>query len=120
MTSSPPTALTTTALCTLALLLVVGAAACDRTTLGATHGRAYRDVFARQAVDPQAGERPRNARVFHGLDSQEASIVAKTYRKGLGPKESGDGQQAPMLMMAPGGSGARDTRYMPPPSVPER
>jgi hypothetical protein len=119
MTPFPRTDLTRIALCSLATLLMVGVAACDRTTLGATHSRAYRDIFARQALDPGAGEKPRSARVFQGLDSQEASIVAKTYRKGLSPRESGEGQQAPMVLMAPR-AGMRDTGNMPPPSVPDR
>ncbi|HET6284643.1 MAG TPA: hypothetical protein VFH73_27045 [Polyangia bacterium] len=119
MTLSPRTDLTRIAVVALAMLLMAGAAACDRTNLGANHGRAYRQLFARQAVDPLAGEKPRSARVFQGLDSQEASIVARTYRKGLAPKEAAEGQQAPMLMMAPR-AGVRDTGNMPPPSVPDR
>ena len=109
-----------TLLAPLALVLLLGAAGCDRTYLGATHGRAYREVFARQAVDPLAGEKPRNTRVYQGLDSQEASIVAKTYRAGLAPKTAGDNQQSPMLLMAPRAGGGRDMGYLPPPSVPER
>jgi hypothetical protein len=119
MTYCPRIALPRIALPAIALLLAVGGVGCDRTNLSPNHGRAYREAFARQAVDPLAGEKPRNTRVFHGLDSQEASIVAKTYRKGLGPKESSEGQRAPMLLMAPGG-GTRDTGNMPPPSVPDR
>jgi len=119
MTYTPRIALPRIALPAIALLLAVGAVGCDRTNMGNTHGRAYREAFARQALDPLAGEKPRNARVFQGLDSQEASIVAKTYRKNLAPKESSDGQRQPMLLMAPGG-GARDLGNMPPPSVPDR
>lgn len=119
MTPSPRTNLTRIALVALAMLLMVGAAACDRTTMGPYHGRAYRELFARQALDPLAGEKPRSARVYQGLDSQEASIVARTYRKGLAPKEAAEGQQAPMLLMAPR-AGGRDTGNMPPPSVPDR
>jgi hypothetical protein len=119
MTYTPRIALHRITVPAIALLLAVGAVGCDRTNMGAAHGRAYREAFARQALDPLAGEKPRNGRVYQGLDSQEASIVARTYRRGLTPKESSDGQRAPMLLMAPGG-GTRDTGNMPPPSVPDR
>jgi hypothetical protein len=103
------------------LALSAAGAGCDRTTMGQKHGRAYHEAFARQAVDPTAGERPRNPRAFQGLDSQEAAIVAKTYRVGLAPKEGGGdyNTNAPMLLMAPQ-RGERDTNNMPPPSVPDR
>jgi hypothetical protein len=119
MTYTPRIALRRIAVPAIALLLAVGAAACDRTSMGAAHGRAYREAFARQALDPLAGEKPRSARAFQGLDSQEASIVARTYRRGLAPKETSDGQMQPMLLMSPG-AGARDTGNVPPASVPDR
>lgn len=101
-----------------ALLVLLGAGACDRTYMSASHGRAYRSVFARQAVDPLAGDKPRNAKLFNGLDSQEARIVAQTYRKGLAPKEGAPPDQ-PMVVVAPRGA-AREGGNMPPPSVPDR
>ena len=101
-----------------ALLILLGAGACDRTHLSANHSRSYRAVFARQAFDPLAGDKPRGAKLFNGLDSQEAAIVAKTYRKGLAPKE-GQADQQPMVLVAPRGA-ARESSNMPPPSVPDR
>jgi hypothetical protein len=108
----------------LTRLLVVGAAmaalcasaACDRTYMTPTHGRAYREAFAKQTVNP---DRQSEAKAVHGLDSQEAAIISASYRKALSPKdEAAANAQGPMLMYAP--RGAAGQQGMPPPSVPDR
>jgi hypothetical protein len=100
----------------LAFSLLLGTgAACDRTYLTPSHGRAYRQAFAVQTVNPG---RQTDATAVHGLDSQEAAIVAQTYRHNLAPKDQAaamsSGAGAP-LMYAPS-TAPRDN--MPPPSVP--
>lgn len=78
-------------------LLISGASACSRAHLTPTHGRAYREVFAAQDANPNR----KTAQSVNGLDSQEAAIIAGSYRKALAPKaEEGPGQQR-LLMVAP-------------------
>ena len=91
-------------------LLVLGVGCGSRATLTRTHGRAYREAFAKQAVNPNAG----GTAAKTGLDSHEAAAVVKSYRRGMEKGSSeGDGR---MILMSPqpGLGGA----YMPPPSVP--
>jgi hypothetical protein len=72
----------------LALALGSGLAACSRAHLTPTHGRAYRQVFVAQDANPNR----KATTSVNGLDSQEAAIIAGSYRKGLSPKvESGPG-----------------------------
>jgi hypothetical protein len=86
---------------------------CDRTYMTPSHGRAYRETFAAQTVNP---DRQTEARAVHGLDSQEAAIISASYRKALSPKdEAAAANSGPMLMYAPRGGGQQN---MPPPSVP--
>jgi hypothetical protein len=72
---------------TLGSILTLG---CDRTYLTPSHGRAYRETFAVQTVNPR---RHAEAKSVQGLDSQEASIIAHTYRKLLAPTTAGSGDQ---------------------------
>jgi hypothetical protein len=76
----------------------VGTAACSRAHLTPTHGRAYREVFAAQDANPNR----KTPQSVNGLDSQEAAIIAGSYRKALSPKseDAGGGQQR-LLMVAP-------------------
>ncbi len=106
---------TATMLC-LGALIIGGGAACDRSKLTASHGRAYREAFARQNANPGAGSKPNLNKTVEGLDSQEAAIVAKTYRKNLAPRddEAGRGQ---LLYSSPRAAQA-DGANLPPPSVP--
>lgn len=104
----------------LALLAtsLVGTVGCaDRTYLTKSHGRAYSEAFGRQAVEPQPrseGEADRT----QGLDSQEAAVVAGSYRRSLAGKEGGDAaNQHQMVLMNPAAA-APAAGYMPPPSVP--
>ena len=103
----------------LAAVLIVAAAAvgaggCARTYLTPTHGRAYRQTFAVQTVNPN---RQVEANAVHGLDSQEASIISANYRKALAPKSDPSAAGAmPQLLMYSPGTGAQAA--MPAPSVP--
>lgn len=63
--------------------------------LSGDYGKSFDAIFAAQAV-----ERQTPARAASGLDSQEASIIAQTYRKSLAPKEVSAKEQ-PILMVAP-------------------
>jgi hypothetical protein len=97
------------------LMLIVSAAACDRTYLTPSHGRAYRETFAVQTVNPQ---RQTEGKFVQGLDSQEAAIIASTYRKHLGPAGSDSGSnQTQLLTYSPRG-GLREASVMPAPSTP--
>lgn len=98
---------------TLTLLVMLCAGCADRAHLTNAHGRAYSEAFGRQTVNPEP--RPADPRLIQGLDSQEASAVAHTYRRGLSGKEGSDPSQ-PMVIMN-GGAG-QSAPYMPPPSVP--
>ena len=70
-----------------------------REHLTRTHGVASHDIFRLQKLRPDAG---RNSAPELGLDSQEAAIVAETYRKGLVPKgERSVADQQPILFVAP-------------------
>jgi hypothetical protein len=100
----------------LALLAATAATGCDRSKMTASHGRAYREAFARQVANPGAGERKGQDKVVQGLDSQEAAIVAKTYRKNLAPKED-ENSRGQLLYTTPR-SGQPERNDLPPPSVP--
>ena len=90
-------------------------AACDRTYMTPTWGRSYREAFAVQTVNPN---RRSEATAVHGLDSQEASIIAAGYRRALSPKdENAAGNQTQLLMYSPRG-GVQNAGALPPPSVP--
>ncbi len=94
----------------LALLAGCGA----RTHLTDSHGRSMRAVFASQAVDPEAGNRPHK---LPGLDAQEAAIVVKNYRRSLATKNSTQNEDQGMVIMAP--AAQHQQPYLPPPSVPQ-
>jgi hypothetical protein len=112
MTTRNPLAVA--ALLTLAAVSA-GVGGCDRTYLTPTHGRAYRQVFAVQTVNPN---RRVEANAVHGLDSQEASIISANYRRALAPKSDPTaGGAAPQLLMYSPGGGAQGGA-MPAPSVP--
>jgi hypothetical protein len=103
----------------LAVLSLASAGCADRTHLTPTHGRAYRTALERQAANPEAapGGRGREGKQTKGLDSQEAAIVARTYRRNLGPAGTSSAQEQQMLLVAPSREAAPN---LPPPSVPDR
>jgi hypothetical protein len=89
-------------------------AACDRTYMTPTWGKSFREAFTVQTVNP--GRRA-EANAVHGLDSQEAAIIAGGYRRALSPKDESAANQTQLLMYSPRG-GVQNAGAMPPPSVP--
>jgi hypothetical protein len=99
----------------LGLALVVGFGCARQTYLTPTHGRAYAEAFGHQTVNPNPI--PTDGRDTQGLDSQEATAVARSYRRSLGANDSGEAGAAPMVIMSPG-AGQPAAPYTPAPSVP--
>jgi hypothetical protein len=89
---------------------VLSGAGCNRAHLTATHGRAYHEVFTAQDANPGR----KDAKSVNGLDSQEAAVIAGSYRKALAPKGENGGAQPQLLMVAP----PRGEGPSLPPSVP--
>ncbi|MBN2575351.1 MAG: hypothetical protein JXP73_12370 [Deltaproteobacteria bacterium] len=87
----------------------------SRTHLTAGHGRSYRAAIERQAQNPEAGKQPVAAK---GLDSQEAAVIAQSYRQHLTPKGQAVEAPPPMLLVAPSALKGRQGDYMPAASVP--
>ncbi len=98
----------------LALGVLLLPACAARTHLSPNHGRANHEAQARQAANPQAGERM----ATRGLDPQEAAVVAQAYRKSLAPKGDNTAGQEQMLIVAPSARAGRTGDYMPAASVP--
>jgi hypothetical protein len=100
---------------TFALLLglLAGGASCARTHLTATHGQAYQRAFAVQTVNPHASTDPK---AIQGLDSQEAAIISRSYRRSLSPKDQPQVDR-PQLLTYSAQTGLREAN-VPPPSVP--
>ncbi len=97
----------------IAIALLGGA--CARERLTETHGRSTREVFMAQRANPGApAAKPPAA--LQGLDSQEATIIAETYRKSLAPK--GEQVEEPQILMINPEPGRPQQRPLPP-SVPK-
>ena len=87
----------------------------SRRHLTESHGRANREAFSRQTVNPKAGTGPQTK---SGLDSQEAAIVVKNYQKASaregGGESAGDRGRVPFAAAAgadhPGASDPFDRR----------
>lgn len=97
----------------LVILLVALSAGCGwrKQHLIENYGGAYDEVFAAQAGPPRPA-----TKAVSGLDSQEAAIVADTYRKSLAPQ----GERArdePVIILQP--QQRNERRELPPPSVPK-
>jgi hypothetical protein len=89
----------TTTLVSLLLLSLASAGCFNRTHLTDNYGRAYRQAFERQAVNPNAGA---SAKAPTGLDALEASIVVDTYRTQLSQKAgSNEGAAQQMILVSP-------------------
>ncbi len=95
----------------LALALFV-LASCGRAHLEPSQGRSYHAQFTlqREKLAPAR-------KAATGLDPQEASIMASTYRKSLAPREERDVKDTPILVVAPQQLGMPP--QLPPPSVPK-
>jgi hypothetical protein len=100
----------------LALAVAVvslGWGGCARAHLTPTFGRSFHEVFAIQDANPN---RQGTAKSVHGLDSQEAAIIAGSYRKALAAKSDAPTGGSQLLMMAPNRGGGGDAALAP--SVP--
>jgi hypothetical protein len=95
----------------LVVLPVLVSGCFSRVHMAEHYGRAYHEAFARQAVNPGAGE---NAKSPKGLDALEAGIVVETYRKQLAPQGSTATGEPSMILVSP--STALPGGYMPAPS----
>jgi hypothetical protein len=91
-----------------ALLAACAAGGCSRAHLTSSHGRSYRETFAAQDANPNR----KNTKSVHGLDSQEAAIIAGSYRKALAPKESSSAA-APQLLMVNQPRGGNEAASLP-------
>lgn len=89
---------------------------CGRAHLEPSHGRSYREQFAVQRDRAPGAKAPRPAPA--GLDAQEASIIASTYRSGLAPKDARQVKEEPILVVAPPSQGMARP-LLPLPSVPK-
>ena len=69
----------------------------SRAHLSENHGRAYRQAFLRQAVNPPSAA---SSKTPKGLDALESTIVVDTYRKGLAPQGSSAATNQ-MILMSP-------------------
>lgn len=76
--------------------LILAAGCADRNHLTASYGQAFRTALSRQAANPEAGQ----AGPSKGLDSQEAAVIASSYRTSLAP-EKAKAKQETLLMVAP-------------------
>jgi hypothetical protein len=95
-------------------LVAVHAACASRAHMWEASGRSYSAALAQQAPQPKT---PVKGPVG-GLDSQEAAIIAQTYRRGLAPKAA-QPREAPVLIL--GQPSAETGGYsLPPPSVPAK
>jgi hypothetical protein len=84
---------------TTVILVLAGLASAgcfSRAHMSDNYGRAYKQAFARQAVNP-AGSSAKSPR---GLDALEAGIVVETYRAQLAPRSQG-GSDQPMILLSP-------------------
>jgi hypothetical protein len=97
----------------LVVALGLSAGACSRAHITPTHGRAFHEVFAIQDANPTRGDK---AKSLSGLDSQEAAIIASSYRKALAPKDSGGAAAPQLLMVSPNAGGGSSAVVAP--SVP--
>ncbi|HVI96905.1 MAG TPA: hypothetical protein VM753_22980 [Anaeromyxobacter sp.] len=99
----------------IALSIVAAAqlAGCTHQHMTATYGRSESAAFRAQAVQRQRAAPPE---ALLGLDSQEATIIANSYRASLGQKAAQPNQNDQVLILPPPGS---EQQHMPlAPSVP--
>ena len=99
-----------------AFLAVALAAGCaSRTHMTETQGRSYRAAFQQQA--------PTKAKIsgpVSGLDSQEATIIADSYRRSLAPRAVAQQRQDQLLLIGQQPIGGAAPSLMPvAPSVPK-
>jgi hypothetical protein len=82
----------------LAVAALGGAGCFSRAHMSKNYGRAYKEAFERQAVNPGAGSTPKTSK---GLDAMESSAVVQTYRSQLSPKGGAPASNQQMILVAP-------------------
>ncbi len=92
---------TAIALAALAAMPLLG---CARQHITSTYARSNSAAFRTQAVPPQHAKRPD---ALLGLDSQEASIIANSYRKSIGGTQAPSAQRDQVLIVSPPGAEGR-------------
>jgi len=90
-------------------MLAAAAGGCSRAHLTSTHGRAYHEVFTAQDANPNR----KGTKSVHGLDSQEAAIIAGSYRKALAPKADANAAGPQLLMVNPNRGGGNEAAALP-------
>ncbi len=88
----------------LAALAAMALTGCARPHITASYARSSSAAFQTQAVPPQRTKRPD---ALLGLDSQEASIIANSYRKGIGGTQAPSSQRDQVLLVSPPGAEGR-------------
>jgi type IV pilus biogenesis protein CpaD/CtpE len=99
----------------LGLALAALGAGCAKPHLTATYGRATREAFARQMVNP-AGKA--DSRGITALDSQEAALVTAAYRRTTAPRGTSPRENQSMIILTPSAEASTGSSYVPPPSAP--
>ena len=95
---------------TMAGLVALASAGCfSRLHMSEHHGRAYKQAFARQAVNPPGQA---SAKTPKGLDALESTIVVETYRRGLAASQGGSGASGNQMILLSPNSG--QLGYTPP------
>jgi hypothetical protein len=79
-------------------VIALGLAGCSGKHLTKEHGRSYRAFLDRQAFR-RAAATPPYAEAEKGLDAQEATIVARSYRQSLSPKDARQREEPQVIIM---------------------
>jgi type IV pilus biogenesis protein CpaD/CtpE len=100
----------------VASLAALAATGCDRTHLNPNFGLATRDAFRAQVIHPKAGE---VVRPEQPLDPEEASIIARTYKRSLAPagQQQDPGATRNQMLVVPMTTGAGMVPPPPPPGT---
>lgn len=99
-----------------AAALAALALSCARQHLTPTQGQSYDAAFAAQRAPLPPASAKRGAAV--GLDSQEAEIIADSYRRSLAPKDEKPNEE-PIIIVPPPTQGGYQRAPALAPSVPK-
>jgi hypothetical protein len=90
---------------------------CHREHLSSNYGLAYAAWFSSQHAASGPANSEQAKKIIDSLDAQEAAVVSRSYRRGVGRGEDMN-EGGRMLMVSPTRGGAEAAAYIPPPSVP--
>jgi hypothetical protein len=94
----------------------LGGVACDRGHMSSYYGQSFNTWFAMQHVRNTPADSESTKHALNSLDAQEATTVAKGYRRTFGGGQDQGAGQGQMVMIGQGQHG--NEAYTPPPSVP--